>query len=63
LGDSKVIRAAASANGKNHLSIIIPCHRVIGSSGELIGYGGGMKRKKWLLEHEKKFTHGVQTLF
>jgi len=63
LGDPKVIRAAASANGKNHLAIIIPCHRVIGSSGELVGYGGGMQRKKWLLEHEKKFTHGVQTLF
>jgi len=52
LGDPKVIRAAASANGKNPISIIIPCHRVIGSDGSLIGYAGGLHRKKWLLAHE-----------
>ncbi len=52
LGDPKVIRAAASANGKNPISIVIPCHRVIGSDGSLTGYGGGLHRKKWLLEHE-----------
>ncbi len=52
LGDAKVIRAAASANGKNPISIIIPCHRVIGSDGSLTGYAGGLHRKKWLLEHE-----------
>ena len=52
LGDPKVIRAAASANGKNPISIIIPCHRVIGSDGSLTGYAGGLQRKKWLLEHE-----------
>lgn len=52
LGDPKVIRAAASANGKNPLAIIIPCHRVIGSDGSLTGYAGGLHRKKWLLEHE-----------
>ncbi|MGV6828747.1 MAG: methylated-DNA--[protein]-cysteine S-methyltransferase [Flavobacteriales bacterium] len=52
LGDLKVIRAAASANGKNPISIIIPCHRVIGSDGSLTGYAGGLNRKKWLLEHE-----------
>jgi methylated-DNA-[protein]-cysteine S-methyltransferase len=52
LGDPKVIRAAASANGKNPLSIIIPCHRVIGSDGSLTGYAGGLHRKKWLLEFE-----------
>ncbi len=52
LGDPKVIRAAASANGKNPISIIIPCHRVIGSDGSLVGYGGGLHRKKWLLKHE-----------
>jgi methylated-DNA-[protein]-cysteine S-methyltransferase len=63
LGDPKVIRAAASANGKNHVSIIVPCHRVIGSNRELVGYGGGLWRKKWLLEHENKIAHGVQTLF
>ena len=63
LGDTKVIRAAASANGKNHIAIIVPCHRVIGSNSELVGYGGGLWRKKWLLEHEMKVAHGVQTLF
>jgi len=52
LGDPKVIRAAASANGKNPIAIIIPCHRVIGSDGSLTGYAGGLHRKKWLLEHE-----------
>jgi len=63
LGDTKVIRAAASANGKNNISIVVPCHRVIGSNHELIGYGGGLWRKKWLLDHEMKIRHGVQTLF
>ena len=52
LGDPKSIRAAASANGKNPIMIIIPCHRVIGSDGSLTGYAGGLWRKKWLLEHE-----------
>jgi methylated-DNA-[protein]-cysteine S-methyltransferase len=46
------IRAIASANGKNKLLIVIPCHRVIGSSGDLVGYAGGLWRKRWLLEHE-----------
>ncbi len=53
LGDPKVIRAAASANGKNPISIIIPCHRVIGSDGSLTGYAGGLHRKEWLLRHER----------
>ena len=52
LGDVKAIRAVASANGKNPLWIVIPCHRVIGSDGSLTGYAGGLWRKKWLLEHE-----------
>ncbi|WP_445717156.1 methylated-DNA--[protein]-cysteine S-methyltransferase [Flavobacterium sp.] len=52
LGDVKAIRAVASANGKNPLWIIIPCHRVIGKDGSLTGYAGGLWRKKWLLEHE-----------
>ena len=52
LGDVKAIRAVASANGKNPIWIIIPCHRIIGSDGSLIGYAGGIWRKKWLLEHE-----------
>ncbi|GHC44888.1 methylated-DNA--[protein]-cysteine S-methyltransferase [Ulvibacter litoralis] len=58
LGDPKVIRAAASANGKNPISIIIPCHRVIGSDGSLTGYAGGLHRKKWLLAHESPVTQG-----
>jgi methylated-DNA-[protein]-cysteine S-methyltransferase len=52
LGDKKVIRAAASANGKNPIAIITPCHRVIGSDGKLTGYAGGLWRKEWLLKHE-----------
>lgn len=46
------IRAVASANGANKIAIVIPCHRVIGSNGKLTGYGGGIERKKWLLEFE-----------
>ena len=63
LGDIKSIRAAASANGKNNIVIVVPCHRVIGSHNDLVGYGGGIWRKRWLLEHEAKIAHGVQTLF
>ena len=61
LGDVKVIRAAASANGKNPLWIVVPCHRVIGTDGSLTGYAGGLWRKKWLLEHENPTTQ--QSLF
>lgn len=50
------IRAVAGANGMNRTAIIIPCHRVIGSNGSLTGYGGGLHRKKWLLDHEKKHS-------
>lgn len=59
LGDPKVIRAAGTANGKNPIAIIIPCHRVIGSNGDLVGYGGGLPNKKWLLEHEQQHYHGI----
>jgi methylated-DNA-[protein]-cysteine S-methyltransferase len=52
LGDEKKVRAAAGANGKNSLSIVVPCHRVIGSGGHLVGYAGGLERKDWLLKHE-----------
>ncbi|MGW9684726.1 methylated-DNA--[protein]-cysteine S-methyltransferase [Flagellimonas sp. 2504JD1-5] len=52
LGDPKAIRAVAAANGKNPLWIVVPCHRIIGSKGDLVGYAGGLHRKKWLLEHE-----------
>ena len=53
IGNPKAIRAVASANGANRISIIIPCHRVIGTDGSLVGYGGGLHRKKWLLDFEK----------
>jgi len=46
----------ASANGENSIAIIVPCHRVIGTNGSLTGYGGGLHRKKWLLEHEWKHS-------
>lgn len=55
------IRAIASANGKNNLMIAIPCHRVIGSKGELVGFSGGLWRKKWLLEHEARMTRSGQS--
>lgn len=61
-GDVKAIRAVASANGKNNLAIIVPCHRVIGTNQSLTGYAGGLWRKKWLLEHEAKYHLGVQQL-
>lgn len=62
-GDTKATRAVANANGKNNVAIIVPCHRVIGSNSDLVGYAGGLWRKKWLLEHEAKVAYGVQTLF
>lgn len=52
IGNVKAIRAVGHANGVNPLPIVIPCHRVIGSDGSLTGYGGGLWRKKWLLQHE-----------
>jgi methylated-DNA-[protein]-cysteine S-methyltransferase len=63
LGNVKAIRAAASTNGKNRLAVVVPCHRVIGSNQQLVGYAGGLPKKKWLLEHEFKFAYGKQTLF
>ena len=53
LGKTNATRAVASANGQNRIAIIIPCHRVIGSDGKLVGYGGGLHRKKWLLDLER----------
>lgn len=61
LGDIKAIRAVASANGKNPLWIVIPCHRVIGTNGSLTGYAGEIWRKKWLLDHESPTAQ--QSLF
>ncbi|MDW6003628.1 bifunctional transcriptional activator/DNA repair enzyme AdaA [Vibrio mangrovi] len=56
IGKPTAVRAVASANGHNRIAIIIPCHRVIGKDGKLVGYAGGLERKRWLLEHEK--SHG-----
>jgi methylated-DNA-[protein]-cysteine S-methyltransferase len=63
LGDANAIRAVAASNGKNKISIIVPCHRVVGSNQSLVGYAWGNHRKKWLLQHEAKWANGVQTLF
>jgi methylated-DNA-[protein]-cysteine S-methyltransferase len=63
LGDPKVIRAAASANGKNPVAIIIPCHRVIGTNGSLTGYAGGLENKRFLLDLENRVANGVMSLF
>jgi len=52
LGGASATRAVGAANGKNPIPIIVPCHRVVGSRGELTGFGGGLDRKRWLLEHE-----------
>jgi methylated-DNA-[protein]-cysteine S-methyltransferase len=52
LGDPKEARAVGAANGKNPIPIIVPCHRVIGANGDLTGFGGGIERKRWLLQHE-----------
>jgi len=61
IGNLKSIRAVGKANGSNPLSIIVPCHRVIGSDGSLTGYAGGLWRKQWLLDHEHK--HAQLRLF
>ncbi|WP_245620842.1 methylated-DNA--[protein]-cysteine S-methyltransferase [Roseivirga seohaensis] len=61
LGDIKKIRAVGTANGKNPIAIIIPCHRVIGSDGSLTGYAGGLDKKAWLLKHEKSMPGMAQT--
>jgi methylated-DNA-[protein]-cysteine S-methyltransferase len=52
LGNPKAVRAVGAANGQNPISVIAPCHRIIGSNGALVGYGGGLWRKEWLLKHE-----------
>jgi len=58
LGAPGASRAVGAANGANPVAIIVPCHRVIGSSGSLTGYGGGLKRKQWLLDHERRWRSG-----
>lgn len=61
LGDANATRAVGNANGSNPISIIVPCHRVIGVNGKLVGYGGGLWRKEWLLNHEQSIVFGKQT--
>lgn len=63
IGNLKSIRAVAAANGANPVAIVIPCHRVVGSGGSLTGYAGGIERKRWLLEHERKNSKQSHTLF
>lgn len=62
-GSEKNTRAVGLANGKNPIPIIIPCHRVIGSSGKMTGYAGGIERKKWLLLHEQSIVKPAGKLF
>jgi AraC family transcriptional regulator of adaptative response/methylated-DNA-[protein]-cysteine methyltransferase len=56
INNPSATRAVANANGSNRIAIVIPCHRVIGSDGTMTGYGGGLERKKWLIDHEKKYS-------
>lgn len=63
IGNAKAIRAVGTTNGSNKICIAVPCHRVIGSNGSLVGYGGDLWRKKWLLDHEAKYENGVKLLF
>lgn len=56
IGHEKAFRAVGRANGQNRLAIVVPCHRLIGSDGQLTGYGGGLWRKAWLLEHERRLA-------
>ena len=63
IGDKKSVRAVGTSNGKNPVAIVIPCHRVIGTSGKLVGYAGGLWRKKWLLNHEQNFLPDPGKLF
>ena len=55
IGRPKAMRAVGMANNRNPIAIIVPCHRVIGANGQLVGYGGGLGMKQWLLEHEKSY--------
>ncbi len=56
IGNPAAMRAVGAANGRNPIAIIVPCHRVIGASGALTGYGGGMPAKRWLLAHEARIA-------
>jgi methylated-DNA-[protein]-cysteine S-methyltransferase len=60
LGDPRTVRAVGLANGRNPISIVVPCHRVIGANGKLVGYGGGLDRKRALLAHEAEVKSGFK---
>ena len=57
IGNDKACRAVGNANNKNKISIVIPCHRVVGSNKKLVGYAGGLEKKEWLINHENKVTN------
>jgi methylated-DNA-[protein]-cysteine S-methyltransferase len=58
IGSPAAVRAVGAANGANPVAVVVPCHRIIGSNGTLTGYGGGLKRKEWLLRHERTLLSG-----
>lgn len=57
IGKPRAVRAVGGANNRNPVGIVVPCHRVIGADGSMTGYGGGIERKRWLLEHERRVSH------
>lgn len=63
VGSPNYSRAVGTANGKNPIAIVIPCHRVIGNNGDLVGYSGGLEKKRWLIDYEKKCKYGINELF
>lgn len=63
LGDPNYVRAVGAANGKNPFAIVVPCHRVVGAGGSLVGYAGGLPRKRWLLDFEGQLTSGQLEIF
>ncbi|MHB8055173.1 MAG: methylated-DNA--[protein]-cysteine S-methyltransferase [Candidatus Aminicenantales bacterium] len=63
IGRPAAVRAVGAANGRNPVSIIVPCHRIVGADGRLTGYGGGLWRKEWLLRHERKYADPDAGLF
>ncbi|MGA7411981.1 MAG: methylated-DNA--[protein]-cysteine S-methyltransferase [Bryobacteraceae bacterium] len=63
VGKPAAVRAAGAANGANPVSIVVPCHRVIGSNSALTGYGGGLERKRWLLNHEASYARLTRTVY
>jgi methylated-DNA-[protein]-cysteine S-methyltransferase len=62
IGRPTASRAVGAANGSNPIAIVVPCHRVIGANGALTGYGGGLPRKQWLLDHEHKFSLQLESI-